>query len=365
MLKRAVTVLIVACLFILPGIAFTDPHLNQIDIKNVLRKGIPAWMESQIENDLAFFKYKNISLSEMNEFYKQRGSKLQLAKFIIQNNKVTVEKDFLKDGMNGERIMRFKNALSHLCKTVGLPNTMLFISTQDGLNVKEGMPIFAMCKVDSEQIILIPDYEALGARYQVLKNRDITKETFVWENKLPKLIWRGSTAQLWTWLTEKHLPLLTRVTLCELGQRYPDLIDAKFTIYAQGGESIPYLKQFKGDRCSFEEQLTYKYHILIDGNTCAYSTSGWKHFGNSLLFKPDSRWFQWYYSAMQPYVHYIPVKQDLSDLVDALHWAMDHDKEAKTIAHNCREFALSHITLADDLLYLYHLIVKYSRLNFL
>lgn len=182
--------------------------------------------------------------------------------------------------------------------------------------------------------------------------------------KIPKLIWRGSTAQLWTWLTEKHLPQLTRVTLCELSQRYPELIDAKFTIYAQGGEAIPYLRQFKGERCSFEEQLSYKYHILIEGNTCAYSTSGWKHFGNSLLFKHDSRWIQWYYSAMKPHVHYIPVKQHLSDLVNALQWAIDHDEEAQTIAHNCRQFALSHITLADDLTYLYYLVLRYSQLNF-
>ena len=90
----------------------------------------------------------------------------------------------------------------------------------------------------------------------------------------------------------------------------------------------------------------------------------WKHFSNSVIFKPDSRWVQWYYAAMEPYVHYIPVNKNLDDLVESLQWALQHDEQAKAIAQNCRDFALTHMTLTHDLVYLYYVIMKYSPLNF-
>lgn len=330
-------------------------------IKRKIDEGIAPWMQQQLDIDFAYFKNRSFSLEELEEFYERRGDYLQLVKITLENNHVDIDKKFVHPANDGARYERYRQALQLLCQAAALPNTTFLLSVNDGLNVKEGMPIFAMCKKDSNQIILLPDYEALGSRYQVLKEGDITKNVFPWETKREKLIWRGSTAQLWTKITENNLHLFSRIKLCELSQTSPEWVDAKFTIFAQGGEKIPYLKQFKGERLSYEEQLQYKYHILIDGNTCPYSTSGWKFFGNSLICKPDSDWIQWYTQALIPYVHYIPVRQDLSDLVEKLLWSSEHDDEARKIAENCREFALSHITIMENLTYLYFAIQKYCQ----
>lgn len=364
MLKLGLSLITLSCLLMFSRTQCVASYLDKIDIKQAMQEGLPSWMEEQIDSDLSYFQDKTLSCLELDTFYRQQGERLQLAKFTIHQNTLTVERDFLLDSMNGERVERYKNAICKLCKTVGLPDTILLISTQDGLNEKGAMPVFAMCKMDSDRIILLPDYESLAEKYQVLRGDDITKKVVAWEQKKSQLVWRGSTAQLWTKLTEKHLSLLTRLKLCELSVLYPDLIDAKYTIFAQGGENIPYLRLFQGERYTFEQQMKYKYHILIDGNTCAYSTSGWKHFSNSLIFKPDSRWVQWYYAAMEPYVHYIPVNKNLDDLVESLQWALQHDEQAKAIAQNCRDFALTHMTLTHDLVYLYYVIMKYSLLNF-
>jgi hypothetical protein len=123
----------------------------------------------------------------------------------------------------------------------------------------------------------------------------------------------------------------------------------------------PYLGNF----ISYEQQGLYKYHIMMDGNTCTYSNSGWKFFLNSLVYKPDSPRIQWYYQALTPWIHYVPVNTDLSDLVDKIVWAMDNDIAAEMIAHNAREFALTHLILDQSLLYLYFLLLEYSKLNFL
>ena len=35
---------------------------------------------------------------------------------------------------------------------------------------------------------------------------------------------------------------------------------------------------------------------------------------------------------LQPWVHYIPLNQDLSDVEEKMQWVMDHDDEARRIA---------------------------------
>jgi hypothetical protein len=326
---------------------------------------VPSWMQAQIEGDLRYFKEKSISLSQLDAFYVKEGKHFQLVKYTVQDNEVFVDNQFVDTKRNYPRIFNYFDALTCLCKTKGLPDVTFLISINDGLNSKEDIPVFAMCKMDSDRIILLPDYEALGTRFQVLKGVDITKIKFPWEEKMSQLIWRGSTAQLFVRILERHLPRLSRLKLCELSEMYPELIDAKYTIFTQGGEKIPYLKKFQGDTISFKDQMYYKYHILIDGNVCPYTKSGWKFFTNSLIFKPHSKWVQWYYGDLKPYVHYVPVKEDLSDLVEKLHWAQGNDAEAKKIATNCREFALNHLTLSDQLLYLYHAVMRYHALHFI
>ena len=53
---------------------------------------------------------------------------------------------------------------------------------------------------------------------------------------------------------------------------------------------------------------------------------------------------QWYYSALVPWVHYVPVRGDLKDLDERLTWAMEHDQEAKEIAQRGRAFVLANLT---------------------
>ena len=49
--------------------------------------------------------------------------------------------------------------------------------------------------------------------------------------------------------------------------------------------------------------------------------------GDALVMKQDSVYYEHFYKDMVPYRHYIPIKNDLSDLLDRLQWARDNDKE--------------------------------------
>lgn len=63
-----------------------------------------------------------------------------------------------------------------------------------------------------------------------------------------------------------------------------------------------------------------------------------------------------------PYVHYIPVEMDLSDLDAKVKWAMDNDAEANTIATNAQRFAERRLRSSQLHCYTYLLLLEFNRL---
>lgn len=58
----------------------------------------------------------------------------------------------------------------------------------------------------------------------------------------------------------------------------------------------------------------------------------------------DSNEVQWYYDMLQPWVHYIPVAKDFSNIEQNMVWAERHPIEAQAIADNGKELARSVFT---------------------
>lgn len=80
------------------------------------------------------------------------------------------------------------------------------------------------------------------------------------------------------------------------------------------------------------------------------------------MFKQDSEYFEHFYNDLQPYVHYIPIKADLSDLLEKIRWAKAHDNEVRKIGAQGRGYAVNHLLPKD--VYCYHaLLLKVRRLT--
>ena len=93
-----------------------------------------------------------------------------------------------------------------------------------------------------------------------------------------------------------------------------------------------------------EAWTQYKYVLELDGGS-----STWR-FKNALLggfvvFKVDSDDQQFFFSALEPFVHYVPVdKQDFeADLLAKLAWAEAHPEDCARIAKSARKFAHEHL----------------------
>ena len=50
-----------------------------------------------------------------------------------------------------------------------------------------------------------------------------------------------------------------------------------------------------------------------------------------MVFKQDSIYYEHFYSDLKPFVHYIPIKYDLSDLVEKINWAINNDDKVTFI----------------------------------
>lgn len=80
------------------------------------------------------------------------------------------------------------------------------------------------------------------------------------------------------------------------------------------------------------------------------------------MFKPTI-FTEFFRDWLKPYVHYIPVEMDLSDLDDKVQWALQHDKEAKQIALNGQRFVKKHLREQHRDCYTYLLMLELARLE--
>lgn len=83
--------------------------------------------------------------------------------------------------------------------------------------------------------------------------------------------------------------------------------------------------------------------------------------GGSLLFKPESKYYEHFYNQLIPNVHYVPVKTDLSDLVEKIQWAKDNDEKSEEIAKNGRIFANEHLLPQNVFCYYALLLHEFSK----
>jgi len=93
------------------------------------------------------------------------------------------------------------------------------------------------------------------------------------------------------------------------------------------------------------EDLVKKYGILIDVEGAGYSARvKYLLWSRRPLLLIDRIHTEYYYDFLEPWVHYIPVKQDMSDLVEKTRWCIDNYDIANEIANNAYIFAQTYLT---------------------
>ncbi len=90
--------------------------------------------------------------------------------------------------------------------------------------------------------------------------------------------------------------------------------------------------------------LVERYAFLLDVGGNGYSGRlKYLLYSNRPLFYVERIQVEYFNHLLQPNVHYIPVKEDLSDLVSQMEWALKNPEDAQKIAENALDFAMEHL----------------------
>lgn len=331
-----------------------------------LSQPAPSWMLDQIERDLKPFDH--ISQEALQATF-ERGAIFDRYR-VIDN---LLYKYAPKGQKFSSRDNEFERALKTLLLYAKLPDVDFLYCPKDGIPepymeqdyyfANPQAPVFARARLESApHIILIPDQFSLSENwYQTSQEILSLNRQIPWGEKLPLAMWRGSLTDIGIPNTGIFVPgfrSCPRYRIC--------ILDREWVDGGLLGSECPQMDQLllqdgvMKAGASKKEHLLFKYLPVLDGHMCTYPGYQWRLLSNSLTLKQESDQEQWFYSALQPYVHYIPIANDMSDLIDKIRWAQSHEKEVLQIIQNAREFSENHLLTEDDYLYLYLALKYYS-----
>ena len=187
-------------------------------------------------------------------------------------------------------------------------------------------------------LFLIPD--KIFFQYEGYRDaaRQCREDRVPWDERIPVAVWRGSTGCIpedptigW-----RSMP---RVRLCQIARAPTSLgvIDAGITSIVQiyDPAEVDKLRQsgVVCPRMPADQIIRHKYQIDIDGNTNSWPGLFTKLLTGNPVLKVASRggFRQWYYDRLKPWINFVPVASDMSDLVEKVVWLRAHDDAARRI----------------------------------
>lgn len=309
-------------------------------------------------------KQSGITQAELDKIWNNENlrNKLFLIRFQIIDQKLYAGSHDVTRG----HFLKLFNYLQRLVKEYKIRDVDFIIHLRDEIPFSSklahetmGFPSFILSK-DTKNIyendkLLLPDaYIVQNKWQQIIYNVQQAVPLNPWNKKIEKIFWRGKpSAKAHKRGTElKIIDKMPRMALVILSALYPDLIDASFTIPNNDYNRnflrvLDLIAKRSSTNVSEGEHLQYKYLISVDGGTCAWLRVPWIMLSNSILVKQGSSKIEWFYPAIKPYVHYVPVNENLTNIFEQLQWMKDHDQELQDISLNAQNFVRNNLMPED------------------
>lgn len=209
---------------------------------------------------------------------------------------------------------------------------------------------FSCCGSDGflDRPIPTRDDWALSAEMQTATTAAVDED---WASRSDKAVFRGSPSGPAP-AAEPNL----RLRLVEMARARPDLLDAGITKWtstmrihrgARGPAAHNVVPAAKADRrvaefIPIEKQARrFKYTVAVDGHVAPFRVPACMFHG-ILVLKPESKWRTWYAPKMSPWIHFVPVAADLSDLFEKIEWCRTNDVACRRIVRNAHRFVARH-----------------------
>lgn len=221
----------------------------------------------------------------------------------------------------------------------------MFVQTWDRALTGVRSLAFGRDVVGQGAVGLIPDVYYINHHGYAQLRWEAQQHAPAWADRKSLVGWRGSVTGSGQYGSPTDIPRVRMAMICrELAAADVKLSGAHPTMSSvySPDEINAFLAQQElvGEFWHMAHFSTYRYSIDIDGHANAWSFLEKMILGCCVL-KVASPYEQWFYDQVRPWEHYVPVREDLSDLAERIDWCRAHDEEARWIAENGRTLATS------------------------
>uniref|UniRef100_A0A7S1YH12 Glycosyl transferase CAP10 domain-containing protein n=1 Tax=Grammatophora oceanica TaxID=210454 RepID=A0A7S1YH12_9STRA len=175
---------------------------------------------------------------------------------------------------------------------------------------------------------------ATSRHYKFLK--DIVTLDVSWEEKMPVAIWRGQLTGSRDFYDKRlgDMENCNNMPRCRVVYELDNstLVDAKLTTTRNRLPNELNNVSLVVQKTPIKQLLRYKAIIMLEGNDVA-SGLKWALLSQSVVLMPVPKHTSWAMEELLvPYVHYVPLKDDLSDVEQQMQWVLDNEDTAWKIS---------------------------------
>lgn len=255
--------------------------------------------------------------------------------------------------------------MKKVLKKVKLPDMELVINVRDYPQIVGIVaPLLSFSKTKEYNDIMYPAWgfweggpaiklfpTGLG-RFDLLRESlEKASKKFPWNKKKAKAFFRGSRTSD------------ERDSLILLSRSNPELVDAQYTKNQAWKTPSDTLNAEPAEEVSFEDHCKFKFLFNYRGVAASFR---FKHLFlcRSLVFHVGNEWQEFFYGALKPWVHYIPVSSNSSpeELKSLITFFKEHPKLSEEIAERGFEMIWKNLRMEDVECYWRRLLRSYGKL---
>jgi len=307
--------------------------------------------------------------------------------------------------------VQLKNLLEETCKNRKVPDIVFFLNKKDLPFLKDNRthpfesivgknhrldigkyyyfsPILSQSTRDGYADIPIPssdEWEYITQNYFInnCNSKYVKEEEPKWEDKINTAFFRGSATGCKINLENPRLHITKINNDWKTNSNYNEknnidgipFLDAGIIRFSTRNRAVDGVLKFQNAKelknkgvkpvnyVDHEQQAKYKYIIYIEGNSAAYRLSYLLN-RNSLVMKVNSKYKLWFEHLLVPYEHYVPIKEDLSDLGEIIKWCKLNDKLCKDIVKNANIFCKKYFDKEYIFDYMQNIFMKIGNRQF-
>ena len=316
----------------------------------------------QIERDLTFWKSQSIEnvRNHLNNIEADAKSH-RLTLYQIINHRLYRQTD-------DQLIFPARNyGIEHFLLNIidTLPDMEFVVNTYDWPQNQVNVPVLSFSKslLSEDTDLLYPAWAfwdggpALGSVYPtgigrwdlMRKTLNQARQKYPWSKKDSRGFFRGSRT------SSERDPLVL------LSRSHPELLDAQYTKNQAWKSDADTLGYPPASELKHEDFCQFKYLFNFRGVAASFRLRHLFLCG-SLVLHVGSDWIEFFYDALRPWYHYIPISTDLSEVEDILKFAQENDRLVGKIARQGRDFIWNYLTMENVENYWKKLLIEYEKL---